>query len=88
MKTLKQECQDCNGTGLYSGMCEPKGTAVVCLSCDGRGWLQHQYNEFIGRKKKCGIKTINYSRGAYIVTGMGAVGKSMTYAEFEEKIKS
>lgn len=85
MASIKQECPSCGGTGLYSGFCEPKGTAVVCLSCEGRGWTNHVYREFTGRKKKTGIKTISRSRGFFIATGVGAVGESMTYAEFERK---
>jgi len=30
-------CKSCSGTGLYSGMGERTGYAVVCLYCKGRG---------------------------------------------------
>ncbi len=87
MSSIKCECGSCGGTGLYSGMCEAKGEAVICLGCGGRGWIDFKYKEFTGRKRKSGIKTISQSRGTLIATGVGAVGKSMTYDEFEQKIR-
>ena len=82
MKVI-HECTSCNGTGLYCGFAEAKGTAVICLGCNGQGWNESQFNEFTGRKKKAGVKTISRSSGGFIATGVGATGKSMTYAEFE-----
>lgn len=85
MITVKYECSDCDGTGLYCGFAEPKGTAVVCLGCKGKGHVTSRFKEFTTRKKKSGVKTISVSRGSFIVTGVGATGKSMTYNEFEHK---
>jgi hypothetical protein len=47
-----QECSTCNGTGLYVGMGERDGVAVVCHYCGGTGKYHyiHEYNEFKGRK--------------------------------------
>jgi hypothetical protein len=42
---------------------------------------------YTGRKKKTGVKCVHFSRGKFIFTGAGKVGDSMTYAEFEKKIK-
>lgn len=87
MKSIKHECAACGGTGLYCGFCERKGTAVVCLCCEGKGWVTYEYKEFAGRKKRRGIKTINVSRGGFIATGVGATGEPMTYKQFEERFK-
>ena len=87
MEKIKEECPDCSGTGLYSGMCEGPGKAVICISCEGKGWRYHFYKIFTSRKRRNGIKEINYSRGNFIATGVGAVGKTMTYQEFEKKVK-
>ena len=87
MEKIKEECSSCSGTGLYRGMCEGPGKAVVCINCEGKGWVIHQYRPFTGRHRKNGITQINYSRGSFIGTGVGAVGTTMTYKEFEEKIK-
>lgn len=86
MKRIKQECDSCSGSGLYSGMCEGPGEAVVCLSCEGKGWYWYEYRSFNGRKRKRGIKEIHFSRGSFIGTGVGAIGDRMTYAQFEKKI--
>ena len=55
-----EQCQSCNGTGLYSGMCEGKGAAVVCSTCNGTGCehFKHTYEEFKGRKPRSGIKRV------------------------------
>lgn len=85
MNSVKAECQSCSGTGLYSGMCEAEGTAVICRTCDGTGCETIRYKPYAGRKRKRGIKTISRSRGSFILTGVGAVGPEMTYHEFEQK---
>jgi len=81
---VKAECSSCSGTGLYCGFCEPRGTAVVCLTCDGTGCQQISYVPFERRKGKHGIQTVSRSRGSFIATGVGATGRPVTYREFEE----
>jgi hypothetical protein len=80
------ECHSCSGTGLYSGMCEPRGTAVVCLTCSGTGCEKIRYVPFTSRKGKRGIKTVSNSRGSFIATGVGAVGNSISYEEFSRGV--
>ena len=60
MITIKRQCESCGGTGLYSGMGECKGAAVVCHTCNGTGCevVQIKNTPFTGRKKKVGIKTV------------------------------
>lgn len=87
MIKIKHECESCGGTGLYCGFAEPKGTAVICLTCGGRGWVESRFKEFTGRKKRAGVKSISRSRGSLLAVAVGAVGGSMTYAEFEKAIK-
>lgn len=88
MPSFVQECYSCKGTGLYSGFAEAKGEAVVCLVCNGSGGIKQGYTEFNGRKRKRGIKVIHRSQGTFIGTGVGPVGESMTYAEFEKAYKA
>lgn len=85
MPTIKQECDDCRGTGLYQGFCEAKGEAVICHRCNGQGWVSHSFNTFTFRKRLKGVKTIRESRGTFIATGVGGTGDPMTYIEFEKK---
>ncbi len=85
-EVVKAECGTCGGTGLYCGMCEPEGTAVVCLRCEGSGAETLSYTPFTRRKGKRGIKIVRNSRGTFILTGVGAVGGSITYKEFQEGI--
>jgi hypothetical protein len=55
---VKHECGSCHGTGLYSGMGEGKGAAVVCHSCKGTGWCESVFQPFTGRKELPGIKRV------------------------------
>lgn len=43
-----QKCQSCNGTGLYVGLGERDGAAVVCAQCEGTGCFhfRHEYETF------------------------------------------
>ena len=84
LKQLKQACPACGGTGLYKGFCEGKDEAVICTQCEGQGWVWHQYTEFTGRKRRTGVKTIRASAGRTFLSGMGGVGQSMSYADFEK----
>jgi hypothetical protein len=81
-KEIKVECRSCGSTGVYSGFCEPKGTAVVCGTCGGSGCETIRYKPFEKRRRRRGIKTVSQSRGSFIATGVGAVGKSISYADF------
>lgn len=86
MPTIKHECDACSGTGLYRGFCEGDGQAVVCVRCEGRGWVNYTYKLFAGRKKRRGVREIRYSRGSSIATGFGGQGEPMSYAQFEQRI--
>lgn len=82
MKTIYYQCDDCTGTGVYSGMCEGKGHAVVCLGCDGSGKAAFQYTPFTKRRRARGINTVSRSRGRSLILGVGSVGERVTYREF------
>jgi len=81
-KEVKAECTACGATGVYSGFCEPEGTAVVCIRCSGTGCQIISYVPFESRRRRKGIKTVSQSRGGFIATGVGATGKPITYSEF------
>jgi hypothetical protein len=83
---IDTECGSCDGSGLYSGMCEGPGRAVICLDCGGTGCHVIQYKPYQGRRRKRGINTIQASRGRFIVGPIGGGGSEMSYAEFEAKI--
>jgi hypothetical protein len=55
---VKHECCSCHGTGLYSGMGERDGAAVVCHSCKGKGWQESVFKPFTGCKELLGIKRV------------------------------
>lgn len=61
-KTIEfdEKCKSCDGTGLYVGMAEGKGFAVVCHDCKGTGkfHFKYEYEEFTERKKSKGIKRV------------------------------
>ncbi len=57
---VKEVCQECDGTGLYQGMAEHDGFAVVCNNCGGTGChhLIHIYEEFEKKRIKEGVKQV------------------------------
>jgi hypothetical protein len=57
---LDVKCPDCGGTGLYVGMGEKIGAAIVCYKCNGTGKYHfvYQYEKFIKREDKTGIKRV------------------------------
>lgn len=82
MKIVRAVCYACNGTGLYEGFCESKGHPVVCLKCAGSGCQEIQYEPFIKRKIRRGVKSVMLSRGTFIATGVGPVGEEVPYKDF------
>ena len=49
-----EECPECHGTGLYVGLAERDGAAVVCRMCNGTGKhrFKHTYRPFTRRKPR------------------------------------
>lgn len=82
MKIVKAECESCSGTGLYRGMCEGPGMAVVCLRCNGTGCQEIRYRPFTKRKPRRDVKRVHLSRGTFIVGPVGPGEDSVTYEEF------
>lgn len=82
--SLDVECDSCTGTGLYSGMCEGPGVAVVCLRCRGTGRVELRVKTFERRRGRRDIKTVRRSAGSFIATGCGPVGREITYKQFKK----
>ncbi len=49
--TVECECRACGGTGLYVGMCERDGAAIICSPCKGTGKSKITYTPFEGRRE-------------------------------------
>ena len=69
---VDEVCTDCNGTGLYVGMAERDGAAVVCHSCKGSGryHFKHEYEVFERRSERYEIKRV-YQANPGICIGAG-----------------
>jgi hypothetical protein len=87
MKTIEYdcECDSCKGTGLYQGFAEKDGAAVVCHTCDGKGWFHEKitYKETDkNRKGRKGIKRV-FITNPGIGIGEGPVdGKKLKLEDF------
>lgn len=66
MVAVEAECHSCKGTGLYVGMAERDGAAVVCYRCKGSGKEVVTYTPFRGRLPATGVTRVHVSRG-YVV---------------------
>jgi len=67
-----EKCPSCSGTGLYIGMGERDGAAVVCYTCDGTGKYHfiHEYDEFENRINNPKAKRV-YETNPGICVGEG-----------------
>lgn len=83
-------CKDCKATGLYCGMAERDGAAVICHTCKGSGKAHHvfEYEEFEGRKKRSDVQQV-FQTNPGICIGTGKTGEfkledfgGMPYAEW------
>lgn len=80
--TVKAECAACGASGIYRGFAEKPGTGVVCLDCHGTGAVDVTYVPFTRRKTLRGVKTVYWSRGSFVGTGVGAMGVGISYEQF------
>lgn len=66
------ECKQCKGTGLYVGMAERDGAAVVCHGCQGTGKAHNiiEYDDFDGRKEREAVRRV-YEVNPGICVGEG-----------------
>ena len=84
-----QECTDCGGTGLYIGMAERDGAAVICHKCRGTGCkhVRLEYEPFHNRHTRTDVDRVYQSNpGIMIGKGGGKYALSdfggITYAEW------
>jgi len=72
------ECPACEGSGVYNGIGEGDGLAVICYKCNGSGAYKYHYsyNEFTGRKIKEGILRV-YKQGYGYKLGLGTINFDM-----------
>jgi len=72
----KAKCTDCGGTGLYVGLAERDGAAVVCYVCKGTGCktIKITWKDFEGRIPRREIKRV-YEVNPGIVIGGGQGGE-------------
>jgi len=68
-----EECKSCGGTGLYAGIDERDGAAVVCHNCKGTGrhHVKIEYDDFVGRKPPTVTIERVYQVNPGIVIGIG-----------------
>ncbi len=92
---MQIECPNCGGTGLYQGMGEGNGAAVICHTCNGtaKKTFKYSYNEFTGRKIRKGVHRVYLSGMGYKIAtgklnfanGIGEIDmdkEGVSYAEF------
>lgn len=69
---IEEKCKACNGTGLYVGLGERDGFAVVCHQCKGTGkyTFTHEYEDFERREERSGIvRVLEANPGICVGTG-------------------
>ena len=78
---LDEVCKSCNGTGLYVGMAEHDGAAVVCHTCKGTGChhFVYEYENFKTRLPPSSTILQVYQCNPGIVIGRGP---GFTLADF------
>lgn len=67
-----EQCKSCDGTGLYVGLAERDGAAVICHTCNGSGChhVKFEYQDFDGIKIRKRVKRV-FEIGVGIAIGEG-----------------
>jgi hypothetical protein len=80
------ECQSCGGTGLYVGMAERDGAAVVCCRCKGSGKFHHKftYTPFVSRVKRKDVRRVFGNGCGYVHSADNVVMEDKTQINFTQ----
>ena len=62
MPSVKVACTTCDSTGLYRGMCERAGTAVVCLQCDDPACMKSCLVDALSRNEETGAIVLDQDK--------------------------
>ncbi|MFA5377068.1 MAG: hypothetical protein WC455_15055 [Dehalococcoidia bacterium] len=83
---LEAECKTCGASGLYVGMAERDGAAVVCSTCKGTGKqiIKVDYADFEERKlpAKLVARVFEVNPGIVIGEGTTKEGKHFNLSDF------
>ena len=79
-----EQCKNCRGTGLYAGVGELNGAAVVCHTCDGTGChsVHVKYKPFTHRLDRIGITRVHKCNPGIGIDSSGQFG-GMPIKEWE-----
>lgn len=77
------QCKECKGTGLFKGMGERDGWAVVCHKCKGSGCyhFKFEYEAFHGRVKCDNVQQVVEVNPGIVLTTRGA-DRTYTHESF------
>ena len=78
------QCPSCGGTGLYVGLAERDGIAVVCHDCFGQGYQDRriEYKIFEHRQAVSGIKQVYATNPGIVVDDSGIVSGGVSLTEW------
>ena len=79
----KAQCRDCGGTGLYVGLAERDGAAIVCPTCKGTGCrtIRVEWEDFDGREIRQGVDRV-FEVNPGICIGAGVERHDYDLADF------
>ena len=82
---VARECPDCGATGVFVGMSERNGDAVVCSTCSGTGrhLFRMEYRPFTKRRKRKGVLRV-LATNPGICSAPGVVSGGVSYAAWLE----
>jgi hypothetical protein len=80
------ECPYCEGTGLYVGVCERDGSAVICYQCNGTGCYRKQFNYTLFQRKRprTDVKRVYETAGGYGISAEDVVNKKGETIKFSQ----
>jgi hypothetical protein len=77
---IESECSPCKGSGLYVGMAERDGAAIVCGRCKGTGKyiIRLEYDDYLGRKAPDSLPERVYECNPGVMIGIIPGGCSLS----------
>lgn len=84
---LKIECRSCGGTGVYQGIGERDGAAVVCYTCDGSGCEEFAmtYTPFKQRRIRTDVNRVYLKGYGYCIVPRPITLSNGVFVDFSKE---
>ena len=81
---VKVNCKSCGATGLYIGLAERDGAAVICTNCRGTGYQTIEEELFSERKLRDDVERVYTDGFGFVISSKDVTTKDGSHYPFSQ----